>query len=103
MKKTVAVLLMVVMILSVATGCSNKLDGTYKSVGEEEDAFTVTFKDGTMKVNAGGLIFEGTYEVKGDKIIMEMEMMGQKSTEELSFKQEGDSIFIDGDELKKVK
>ncbi len=102
MKKTVAVLLMVVMILSVATGCSNKLEGTYQSV-DEDDAFTVTFKDGEMKIEASGLIFEGTYEVKGDKIIMEMEMMGQKSTEELSFKQEGDTIFIDGDELKKVK
>ncbi len=103
MKKNIAILLMLVMVLSVAAGCSDKLEGTYKSVAEEDGDFSVTFKDGEMKIDGDGLILEGTYEVKGDKIIMEMEMLGEKTSEELSFKKEGDTIFIDGEEFKKVK
>ena len=97
-KGIIAALLVTVMLFCI-TACGG-LSGTYYA---EESGITVelTFDNGNLTMSMGGMDVHGTYKVEGDKITMTMNVFGQDSSNTVDFKQEGNSIFIEGVEYKK--
>ena len=97
-KGVISAALITVMMLCI-TACGG-LSGTYYS---EENGLTVelTFDNGKLTMSMLGMDFPGTYKVDGDKITMTMEVMGEEDSNTVDFRQEGDSIFIEGVEYKK--
>ncbi len=99
MKKTIAMLLVVCMVLVGVTGCSKKLSGTYKVYGN--DAGAITFEGDQVTISAFGINVIGNYKIEGDKLSVEAEFLGQKISYDYTFKQSGDSIYLDGVEFRK--
>ncbi len=99
MKKTMAILLITCLLMVSATGCSKKLNGTYNLYGS--DVGSVTFKGDDITISAFGINITGTYEIKGDKLKVVAEFLGQEIPYDYQFKQDGDSIYLDGIEFRK--
>lgn len=94
-KRTLA-LVFVVCIMLTLTACS-KLSGTYKSTGAVEQ--TLTFDGEKVIVSAFGLDIEGTYEIEKDTITITYSVMNLSYDMPLSFRKDGKSIFIEGEEF----
>ncbi len=106
MKRTLTMVVSILLIAVLLVGCSakSKLIGSWEM---EESGVTMTYtfeKGGKGEVDLGGVSVDFEWEVKGDKLTMEI--AGEES-EESEFKIKGDTLtIIDGDdeiELKKVK
>lgn len=109
MKKTLTMVVSILLIAVLLVGCSakSKLIGSWEGDFEGVDA-TYTFeKGGKGEVEVSGMSFDFEWEVKGDKLNIKMDMMGEEVEEESEFKVKGNTLtLIDGDdeiELKKVK
>ena len=105
MKKTLTMVVSILLIAVLLVGCSakSKLVGKWEM---EESGITMTFtfeKDGKGSMEAFGQSEDFEWEVKGKKLVIDYD--GEK--EESEFKIKGDTLtIIDGDdelELKKVK
>ncbi len=97
-KALISIALVTVMLFSV-TACGG-LSGSYIT---EKDGFSVelVFDNGDLTMKMDSLEIHGTYKVDGDKITMTMSMFGQDSSNTVDFRQEGNSIWIEGVEYKK--
>ena len=76
---------------------NSPLYGVYMAT--DEDA-SFTFDGNTVIMNAAGIEMSGTYKIEGDKLKITFEYYGSKFDQEFSFRQSGDSIFIEGQEYK---
>ncbi len=104
MKKKIAVLLMLVILVGLLAGCGGKLSGTYVPVDDyysEYDA--LTFKGNKVTFTTWGFDTSGTYKIKGDQITLKANFYGYEAEETLSFSKKGKSIFIDGEEYVRGK
>ena len=105
MKKVLSLVLMIAVLATMCLAFSScgKLSGTYEVKG-----FTgtteLTFKGDTITITKGSIEAEGTYEIKDDKIIIELENDGKLGWDDIlkgfngehSFEKDKDSIKIDG-------
>ncbi len=101
MKKTskiiVSVLLLATMIFTIAA-CGG-LSGTYTAT---DGSGSLTFNGDQITMSVANLLdLKGTYTINGDKIKIRFEVAGQSTEQEYSFKQEGNSVFLEGQEFKK--
>jgi uncharacterized lipoprotein YehR (DUF1307 family) len=105
MKRILSIVIIVVIILSLVGCGGNDLLGTWKMDMSEETPdlgidLTIAFTEDKMEIM--GMEFE--YEVKGDKILVDMFGEGE---EEMQFKVNGDKLTLttDGEEqiLNRVK
>lgn len=83
---------------------SGGLNGTYSTalaggfLGEN----SFTFSGGNkVKMSAFGIDADGTYEIKDGNIIINYSMFGQDYNWKQSFRQDGNKIYIGGEELTK--
>lgn len=100
MKKAIALLAVLVLVFSL-TGCGSSVVGTWTA---EESGVTMDYtfeKNGDCSIAAMGMTFDGTYEVKGDKISMTLDAMGTETTEEYTFKVSGKelTLTLDGESI----
>ena len=97
-KAFISIALVTVMMFSV-TACGG-LSGSYIA---EKNGMSVemVFDNGELTMKMDSLELHGTYSVDGDKITMTMSMFGQDSSNTVDFRQEGNSIWIEGVEYKK--
>ena len=88
--RIIAVSVMVIILACCLTSC-NSLSGTY--VCQEGDMYT-TYKFSAFKlvVSYISIPFEGTYEIKGDKILITIFGESQEHT----YSKDGNTIYIDG-------
>ena len=90
--RIVAVAVLVVMLACCLTSC-NSLNGTY--VCQDGEMYTTykfsAFSD-KLVVSYISIPFEGTYEIKGDKILITI--FGE--SQEYSYSKDGSTIYIDG-------
>ena len=109
MKKTLTMVVSILLIAVLLVGCSakSKLIGSWEM---EEEGMTVVYtfeKGGKGEAEVSGIAVDFEWEVKGNKLTLKMDAMGQESEEEFEFKVSGKTLtLIDGDdeiELKKVK
>lgn len=101
--KSIAVVLLVLVMLFSLVACGNKLSGTYtNSEGLIKQSFTFK-EDNVVDFTAFGLDVTGEYEIEDDKIIITYSLMNLSYDLEKSFEKKGDSIFIDGTEFVKEK
>ncbi len=98
MKKLLALATVLVMLLTVLTGCgAKKPEGEYYSA---DLGFSIIFEDDdTLIMEVMDQKVTCDYEIDGDKITLEME--GEKETTDFSF--DGDTVTIDGDKFVKVE
>lgn len=101
-KRSFALLLALLMGVTLVA-CSTTLKGTYTSTdGLIEQSFTFD-KDHNVQMSAFGIEVDGTYEIKDGKITITYNLFGLNYDWVKSFKKDGSSIFIDGNEFKKAK
>lgn len=98
MKRILALVAVLVMLLTVLTGCgAKKPEGEYYSA---DLGFSIVFEDDdTLIMEMMGQEVSCKYEIDGDKITLEMQ--GEKETADFEF--DGDTVSIDGDKFTKVK
>ena len=91
--------LAVMTIVVVLAGCSGGgLSGSYKSdAGMASTTYTFSGTD-KVTISAGGgmLNMDGTYKINGDTMSLTVTVLGQESTQSVSFKKDGKNIVIDG-------
>ncbi len=94
MKKVLALALVVVMGLMLCACGSNSVVGKWVFGGTSYE-----FKDdNTVSISLNGALnFDGTYEVDGDKITVEVSGLTGDKTEELTYSIDGDSLTLEGD------
>ncbi len=95
MKKILAVALALVMTVSLcACGGSDSVVGKWAFGGN-----TYEFKeDNSLSVSINGTLnYDGTYEIDGDKITVNVSGMLGEKTEELTYSLKGDTLKLDGD------
>lgn len=75
MKRTIVLLNLVVVWAGLAlTGCGSKLSGTYHQTAS--GAITLEFKSGKVYSSVLGQTTDGTYEEKGDQVILHLKDEG---------------------------
>jgi hypothetical protein len=104
-KIVLSVLLIATLMVGLLAGCSVKhLNGTYKSTGSLGETLTFT-KDQKVTGELLGFTIDGEYEIKDDTLKYKSSplLAGIGITKEWSFKKDGNSIWIDGQEYVKQK
>lgn len=105
--KIIALALVLVLTVTALISCGGSIKGKWEYT-EEGMTIVWEFKDDTFKMYAKELpdlvSLEGEYEVKGDKLIIDME--GEEA--EMKFKVSGDKLTLSGEDgeelvLKKSK
>lgn len=99
-KKLAAILLVCVMAFSLVA-CSSTLDGTY-SCKDSLIEQSLTFDEDEVTGTIMGININGTYVIEDDQIIITYSVGPLSYNSEYKFEKDGDSIFIDGTEYKKV-
>lgn len=102
-KRFVAVLLLVCMMVCTLSACATTLKGTY--TGKEgliEQSFTFK-EDNKVYVSAFGINVEGEYLIEDGEITITYSLLGLSYDWVKSFRKDGNSIFIDGTEFVKEK
>jgi len=91
--------------MSIAlTACGSGLNGTYSTdvLGGILGENSFTFSGGNkVKMSAFGIDADGTYEIKDGNIIVNYNLFGKDYTWKQSFSQEGNKIYIGGEEMTK--
>lgn len=88
------------MLFTLAACSGNGLNGTYQSTGTV--AQTVTFSGSDdIAMSAFGINASGTYKIDGDKMTVRYSLFGINSDWTCTFRQNGNSIDIDGTEFVK--
>ncbi len=90
-------LLILLVTLAVSACGSDKLSGTYSST--DLIAQTFTFNGDSVTMSAFGINANGTYEIKGDEIVITYSLFGLEYTWNQSFSKSGNSIYIGGTEF----
>lgn len=91
-------------MLAACGGSSSGLNGTYSAelLGGILGENSFTFSGGNkVKMSAFGIDADGTYEINDGNITINYSLFGQDYTWKQSFSQNGDSIYIGGDEFTK--
>jgi len=91
-------------VAMVACAGSGGLNGTYSTelVGGLLGENSFTFSGGNkVKMSAFGIDADGTYEIKDGNIIINYSMFGKDYNWKQSFRQDGNKIYIGGEELTK--
>lgn len=89
------------LMLSTLAACSGSgLNGTYQSTGTVAQTFTFSGSD-DITMSAFGINASGTYKIDGDKMTVRYSLFGINSDWTCTFKQNGNSIDIDGTEFVK--
>ena len=84
--------------VTVFSGCSDKLSGTYRTSGSL--SYTVTFEDDKITMSAFGVDAEGTYEISDGKITMTYTVFGITTSWSQTFeKRDSKTIVIGGTEF----
>ena len=100
MRRIVCLALAAVLIAALLAGCGGgKLKGTYKASGLVPQSFT--FSGDKVTMSAFGINASGTYEIKGDEILITYSLLGIEYTWRQPFSRSGNSIFIGGTEFVK--
>ena len=99
--KRILTLIAVILILSLLfAACSgSKLSGSYRS--NDVISQTFTFDGNHVTMSAFGINASGTYEIKGDEILITYSLLGMEYTWRQPFSRSGNSIFIGGTEFVK--
>ena len=94
MKKFLAVALALIMTLSLCACGKNSIIGKWSFGGN-----TYEFKeDNSVSISLNGTLnFDGTYELDGDKITVEVSGMLGEKTEELTYSLKKDTLTLEGD------
>lgn len=104
--RSIAVMLLALVMLFSMAACGNKLSGTYTN-SEGLIKLSYTFKeDNIVETNALGIdvdleSLKVEYEIKDGKIIFTYSLLGLSYDKECDFEKKGNSIFIDGTEFVK--
>ena len=99
--RVLAVVMAVLMVTLCLASCGNKLSGTY-SIEEEDVKLSYTFKGDKLTATINGeTLYEGTSEIKDDKITVTYEVEGEEVSDTADFEKGSGYIKIDGVELKK--
>ena len=117
MKRIISTILVCVLLLGCVftlASCGKKLSGTYEATQEiygqsvkvsytfKGDKFTAEMSATVMGVTTSEK-FEGTYEIKDDKITITYEEDGETISTTSTFEKGKDFIKVDGIQLDKVK
>jgi len=90
----------VLLFVFVFNGGSDGLNGTYVSV--DDSSVSVSFSGSNkMSMNAYGMEFSGTYKINGDTLTFTMDILGFTQDQDMSYRKDGNTIYLDGDELRK--
>ena len=102
-KKIIAALLLICLMVGTLTACTTTLSGTYTNKeGLIEQSFTFK-EDNKVEVSAFGIEIEGEYLIEDGEITITYSLLGLSYDWVKSFKKDGSSIFIDGTEFIKEK
>lgn len=95
-KRAAIVIVILCLLFTVLTACSGSgLNGTYQSTGSIAQTFT--FSDNNqITMSAFGINASGTYKIDNDKMTVNYSILGMNSNWTCTFKQDGDSIYING-------
>lgn len=96
---TIVVIAAVICVVSLYSGRSKTLSGTYQSIGLISQTFS--FDGNHVTMSAFGINASGTYEIKNSQISITYTLFGNEYTWTQLFSQDGDSIFISGMEFVK--
>lgn len=99
-KKSVVCVVCVLMILAMlVSACSKKSSPSVVGKWHTEESGGMDWeftKDGKISITLMGQTLEaGTYTVSGDKIKLEISLMGQSETQEVTYKIDGDKLSMD--------
>ena len=98
-KKVLCLALAVLLLAALLSACGGKLSGTYRS--KDVIAQSFTFDGNQVTMSAFGINANGTYEIKGDEILITYSLFGMEYTWKQPFSSSGKSIFIGGTEFVK--
>ena len=96
-KRILALTLTFILSAVFLTSCSGNIDGTYTTRETLIDS-SVTFNDGKITMSTLGININGTYKIKGGEITITSNLLGEETSQTMTFKKDGKSIFIDGTE-----
>ena len=97
-KKKVLTLVLVLVLAIGLTACGDSIDGTY--ISSDLYAQTFTFDGDNITMSAFGINASGTYVIKGDKIEITYNFLGEHTWQQ-SFKKSGKNLIIGGVEFVK--
>ena len=100
MIRTMITICIAAALLLALAGCTKTLNGTYVSKGLLAESVTFS-SNGTVTMSAFGLDVNGTYRINDGKMIITYSAFSLSYDWELDFRQEGRSIFLNGEEFVK--
>ena len=97
MKKTIALIALLMVAAVLLTACGNGLEGpTWIQDGQTPEV-SYTFKNGKLTMSGGGVSMEGTYKIDGKKVTLTLpEALGGESIT-MEFKVEGNKLTLTND------
>ena len=93
MKRIVALVLAGLMLFALVSCAGGSLKGKWAFGGVSYE-----FKDdNALTVNANGMVFNGSYETEGNKLIVTVNGLTGETTKELTYTLKGDTLILNGD------
>jgi len=97
-KQIIFLIFVIAVMLMVLASCNSRLRGTYVS---RDGLLTnsITFNDDVVILSLVGLNISGTYEIRGDQLIVTTNILDIESVRYFQFERRGNSLIINGNEF----